>query len=843
MKIKLPFLKNGIMISTKITVIVLLIIFVNTVTIGIFSFIIHRNDSIQASQDRVMAIASSAAMSIVPAEFFEGLGAEDKEAYKQKEYYAHLQEQFKRVRDAENIVHFYAGSFDIDAFEAENLAKVGADGKPDVDMEKAMVMYIYAGLGASFSNLHDKVMPTVFIPPTVKPAAKPAFETKTTRVTAPYKFNVPGEGGKTVITEGIAAYAPIFDGDGNAIGLVGVLISIEDVLAKSNSFALVLTLISLAVFLIISWVPILYIRKSVAKPLKSLQAATNQIAQGNMNIDMPVRKTSDEVGMLSQDFSAMRENLVEKEKAEKELIRAEQEANRAKSDFLSRMSHEMRTPMNAIIGMTKIAAGTDDVAKLRYCLSTIGSSGAHLLGIINDVLDMSKIEAGKLELEFVSMNLEKMLMRVCNIVVGNMEKKKQKFNVLLSKDLALNYIADDLRLSQVITNLLSNAVKFTPEGGEITLAVEQSGQREDKRVLQFSVSDTGIGLTDEQTGRLFNAFEQADGNVSRKYGGTGLGLVISKNIVEKMGGRIWVESEAGSGSTFFFEVVLKRAPHQDTVIFDGIRPEDIKLLIVEGDPDARKRFFDITESFGISADSAKNVDEVFALVEAAGRANRAYDIIFLDYDMPGMNGIEVINSLKSRLDRNTVVIITSHLTWHRIEKLALESHLTRYIAKPVFPSSVLDAINEVVGTAVKALDITKTGAAKPVTDLSGVHVLLAEDVEVNREIFIALLEPTHLTVDCAENGLKAVEKFKEHPEKYDLIVMDIQMPEMDGYQATQAIRALEHPRAASIPIIAMTANAFREDVEKCLESGMNDHIAKPIDEKIVIEKIAHYTKK
>ncbi|MCL1859469.1 MAG: response regulator [Oscillospiraceae bacterium] len=512
-------------------------------------------------------------------------------------------------------------------------------------------------------------------------------------------------------------------------------------------------------------------------------------------------------------------------------------AAKAKSDFLSRMSHEMRTPMNAIIGMTKISETTDDVLKLKHCLSTIATSSGHLLGIINDVLDMAKIEAGKFELENVPMNIEKMLMKVCNIVVDNMEKKNLKFNVILSRNLNLNYIADDLRLSQVITNLLSNSVKFTPEGGKITLSVEKienikntdtAGQNENISTLRFSVSDTGIGLSKEQIARLFNAFEQADGGVSRKYGGTGLGLAISQSIVEKMKGRIWAESEPGIGSTFIFEANLENASHQDTVIFDGIRPEDIRLLIVENDDDIRERFLHITESFGINADLSANINETIAFIEAACDTGREYDIVFLDYDMPGADAMDFINQINGKINKNTVIIISTYLEWNRIEKFAFENNITRYITKPVFPSSVLDAINTVVGKTLKSLDI-KTETTGKVPDLSGVSIILAEDVEINREIFISLLEDTRISIDIAENGLIATEKFKKNPDKYNIIVMDIQMPEMDGYQATKTIRSLDIPRAKSIPIIAMTANAFREDIERCLEAGMDDHLSKPID--------------
>ena len=516
-----------------------------------------------------------------------------------------------------------------------------------------------------------------------------------------------------------------------------------------------------------------------------------------------------------------------------------QAAASAKSDFLSRMSHEMRTPMNAIIGMTKIANTTSDTARLKYCLDTIGTSSEHLLGIINDILDMSKIDAGKFELEKAPLNIEKMLMKVCNIVIDNMEKKRQKFSVVLGKDLDLNYAADDLRLSQVITNLLANASKFTPEEGKITLSVDQVEKGDAANVLRFIVADDGIGMTEEQISRLFNAFEQADGSISRKFGGTGLGLAISKNIIEKMGGHIWVESEPGLGSKFIFEVRLERASHQTSVIFDGIHPEDLLLLIVENDPDVLNRFLSITENFGIRSDAATNADEALELVDQAVKTNQFYDIIFFDCSIPGRNGLELVNQLKDRIDKNTVIIVTTFLEWHQIENDALKSEITRYITKPLFPSSIIDAINDVVGTTLKTLDI-KTDAMHSSYDLSEVSILLAEDIDINREIFLALLEDTHLKVDIAENGAEAVALFEENPDKYDLILMDIQMPEMDGFQATKAIRGMNLSKAKDIPIIAMTANAFKEDVDNCLNCGMNDHIAKPIDEKIVIDTIIKY---
>lgn len=391
--------------------------------------------------------------------------------------------------------------------------------------------------------------------------------------------------------------------------------------------------------------------------------------------------------------------------AEEKLRRLEvtEQANLAKSEFLSRMSHEMRTPMNAIIGMTKIAEGTDDVEKLRYCLSTIGVSSAHLLGIINNILDMSKIEAGKFELDNIKFNLEKVLSKVCNLTAEQMEQKNIKLNIVQDGDISKHYIGDELRLSQVIINLLSNAVKFTPEGGNISITVNEIQKETNYSILRFGITDTGIGMSQEQIGKLFNAFEQADGSITRKFGGTGLGLAISKSIVEMMGGRIWVESELNNGSEFIFEIKLERQSQQAEII--------------------------------------------------------------------------------------------------------------------------------------KLKNSKKDGPL----DFSNIKILLVEDVRINREIFISLLKSTEIKIDTAENGVEAVQKFKDNPDLYDMIIMDIQMPLMDGYEATQTIRSIGTDRALNTPIIAMSANVFKEDIERCIESGMNDHLAKPIDVDSVIEKISLYS--
>jgi signal transduction histidine kinase len=382
-----------------------------------------------------------------------------------------------------------------------------------------------------------------------------------------------------------------------------------------------------------------------------------------------------------------------------------QSASRAKSDFLSNMSHEMRTPMNAIIGMTLIGKSASDIEKKDYAFDKIENASTHLLGVINDVLDMSKIEAGKFELSSVEFNIEKLIQKVVNVVNFRVEEKHQLLTVNLDPKIPGNLNGDDQRLAQVVTNLLTNAVKFTSERGSIYLSVRLINEKKGHCTIQIEVKDTGIGISAEQQSRLFSSFEQAESSTSRKFGGTGLGLAISKHIVELMGGEIWLESKPGIGSTFTFTVLLERG--------EGKKAEDVS-----------------------------------------------------------------------------------------------------------------DADKEVVGQQ----------------SFRGRRLLMAEDVDINREIVQALLEPTEIDIDCAVNGVEAVRMFGENPEKYDLIFMDLQMPEMDGYEATRKIRAMEEGRPKKIPIVAMTANVFKEDIEKCLQVGMNAHIGKPLDFNEVMEKLNFYLK-
>jgi two-component system, sensor histidine kinase and response regulator len=508
------------------------------------------------------------------------------------------------------------------------------------------------------------------------------------------------------------------------------------------------------------------------------------------------------------------------------------EASRAKGEFLSNVSHEMRTPLNAIIGMTEIGKNSGDLARKNHAFSRIQDASTHLLGIINDVLDMSKIEANKLELSFIEFNFEKMLERVENVISFRVEERQQKFSINIGKDIPETFIGDDQRLAQVIANLLGNAVKFTPEKGSISLDAHLEKEDDGLCTILISVSDTGIGISDEQQKNLFQSFQQAESNTARKYGGTGLGLAISKNIVEMMGGRIWVESELGKGSTFTFTANLKRGEGKKQE-HGGlpVNRNDVRVLVVDDSQVILDYFKVVSKKLGIYCDTAISGEEALAFVESGH-----YHIYFLDLQMPGMDGIQLSRELKARASEDSMVIMMTANEWTTDAEEAKGAGVDKFLSKPLFPPVIEEVINECL--SVKEREETDArnfdGAYK------GCRVLLAEDVEINREIVLTLLEPTLLDIDCAENGTQAVRMFAAAPEKYDMIFMDIQMPEMDGYEATRRIRALDIPAAKKIPIVAMTANVFREDIEKCLEAGMNDHIGKPLDFNTVMEKLRTY---
>ncbi|MCL1828074.1 MAG: response regulator [Oscillospiraceae bacterium] len=509
-------------------------------------------------------------------------------------------------------------------------------------------------------------------------------------------------------------------------------------------------------------------------------------------------------------------------------------ASRAKSTFLSNMSHEIRTPINAIVGMTMIGKSASGTEKKDYAFEKIEVASSHLLGVINDILDMSKIEANKFELSAVEFDFEKMLQKVVNVIVFRVNEKNQKLSVKLDPNIPQRLIGDDQRLAQVIANLLSNSVKFTPEQGSISIHLSLLGEENGLCTVKIEVTDTGVGISPEQQIRLFTSFEQAESSTSRKFGGTGLGLAISKQIVDLMDGEISVKSELGMGAVFVFTFKMERAKDKPGRPLLSENLKDVRILVADDDPETREYFIAIARQMGIACDTADGGQEALDALEQ----NEEYDICFVDWKMPGMDGIELSHRIRASGAKEPVIIMISAYDWISVEQNAKAAGVNGFLSKPLFPSDVIECIGSYV--AEDTVSSEEDSGDENTKSFSGYRIILAEDVEINREIVLSLLEPTLLEIDCAVNGVEAVGIFSASPESYDMIFMDIQMPEMDGLTATRHIRALKTAKAAKIPIVAMTANVFREDIDKCLEAGMNDHIGKPIDFNEILNKLNKY---
>jgi len=500
------------------------------------------------------------------------------------------------------------------------------------------------------------------------------------------------------------------------------------------------------------------------------------------------------------------------------------EESKQKSAFLANMSHEIRTPMNAIIGMTYIGKSAGDIPRKDYCLDKIENASQHLLGVINDILDMSKIEAKMFVLSNVDFNFEKMLQRVISIVGFRADEKKQKISVYIDKSIPRILIGDDQRLAQVITNLLGNAVKFTPEGGSIKLDTRLTGEESGIFTTRITVTDSGIGISHDQQKLLFRSFQQADTGTARKFGGTGLGLAISKNIIELMGGTIELESDIGKGSSFSFTFRAKESSKNSSRLAAAdVNWNKVSVMAVDDDKEILDCFSDVTRDLGTNCDTALSGEEALARVEKNGMHN----VYFIDWKMPDMDGIKLVKELKAKAKspNDSIIIMISGAEWSNIADEARKAGVDKFLSKPLFPSAIADAIAEAIGVQETPEEDKKSYEGI----FEGYKILLAEDVEINQEIIDTLIEPTLLKMDCAENGLIALNLFQKNPADYDLILMDVQMPEMDGYEATRKIREVDHPNAKAVPVIAMTANVFKEDIDKCFSAGMNDHIGKPID--------------
>ena len=519
-------------------------------------------------------------------------------------------------------------------------------------------------------------------------------------------------------------------------------------------------------------------------------------------------------------FSITRSQMNELEKARQAAL----EANKAKSEFLANMSHDIRTPMNAIVGMTAIAtAHIDDRKQVENCLRKITLSSKHLLGLINDVLDMSKIESGKLTLTTEQISLKEVVEGIVNIMQPQVKTKKQTFDIHVENIFTENVWCDGIRLNQVLLNLLSNATKYTPEGGSIQLSLseEKSPKGENYVRIHINVRDNGIGMSPEFLKRIYESYSRADGTRIHKTEGAGLGMAITKYIVDAMEGTIEIQSEPDKGSEFLLTFDFEKA---DAMEIDMVLPA-WNMLVVDDDELLCKTAMDALKSIGIKAEWTLSGEKAIELVIEHHKKREDYQIILLDWKLPGMNGIQAAREIRRNLGDEVPILLISAYDWSEFEAEAREAGISGFISKPLFKSTLYHALCQYMDVGTEHEHTLNQNI-----DLSGRRILLAEDNELNWEVAKELLTDLGVELDWAEDGRICLDKFQKSSEGYyDIILMDIRMPHMTGYEATKAIRGLNHPDALSIPIIAMSADAFSDDIQRCLEFGMNAHIAKPID--------------
>ncbi len=538
-----------------------------------------------------------------------------------------------------------------------------------------------------------------------------------------------------------------------------------------------------------------------------------------------VDKDSKTYILLKSDIT----DVLKEEKKRNDLLSAALEeaerANLAKTAFLSNMSHEIRTPMNAIIGYDTIALNNSDLSpSTRNHLEKIGQSAKHLLGLINNILDMSRIESGRVSIKNEEFLFSKMLEQINTLVQTQCNDKGLSFECRVIGKIDDYYVGDDMKLKQVFINILSNSIKFTQKG-KITFEIEKIGSFDGQTSLKFIIKDTGIGMEKSFIPRIFEPFSQESSSSTNKFGSTGLGMAITKNIVEMMKGKIEVDSEKGVGTTFTVSMTLKNSTKK-YVASDTIKAHDVKVLVIDDENLDCQHARLVLEEVGIQVDTCMNPDDSFKMIEVQKAKQNPYNLILVDLQMPIMDGLDVARKVREMCGEKVIIIILTAYNWDEILDEALHAGVDGFIAKPLFTSNVLEEFERII----KKKDLNKNHEEEERVNLEGKRVLLAEDMAINAEIIKQILKMRNIVVDYAENGQIALDKFSESKENYyDAILMDVRMPVMDGLKASSEIRELERPDAKTVPIIALTANAFDDDVKKSLQAGMTAHLSKPVE--------------
>ena len=533
-----------------------------------------------------------------------------------------------------------------------------------------------------------------------------------------------------------------------------------------------------------------------------------------------------------------RKELEEKNRQLAEAVLAAEDANGAKSQFLAQMSHEIRTPMNAVIGLTAIAkTEVNSPDKVKEYLTKIESSSRLLLGIINDILDMSAIERGKMKLESVPFDFKKQLSGIISMFYQQAKQKNITFRMHMNGVTEESLVGDELRVSQIMMNLLSNAVKFTSSGGMIDFTVTQTNRSQDKVYMRFVVKDSGCGMNEDMLKRLFRPFEQQDASTARKHGGSGLGLSITRSLIEMMGGTIRAESAPGEGSTFIADIPFGSCKD---VRFAAEGFEKIRTLVVDDDEEACRYCGILLKRLGVPYDYVLDGEAALDALGQAEDEGDPYRLCIIDWQMPSMDGMEITRMIRTIYGDESVVVLLSAFDLNEVENEGREAGANYFVTKPVFQSVLFNVLSRMAGRTVEERREGRTDHY----DFAGRHVLVAEDVELNMEVAVKILERTGIEVSFAENGKKALEIYEQSPENYfDCIFLDINMPEMDGYETVCSIRKSGRKDASGVPVFAMTANAFAEDISAVMDAGMNGHIAKPIEIDILYETLQEVFKK